>query len=159
MDWMMVMFDAATAGTALVAREVGLPGQSTRDAKLEDFMANDPEGFGVTIISMVIVMLALVIIYFVFKAIGPVIDRTKALKAKPHAGEGRPAGVGVAAKGKDDKQVAAAIGLALYQHLQAAREDEVISLTIKEISRRYSPWNDKGYAVMNNQVAWRNGRK
>ena len=87
------------------------------------------------------------------------IDRTKALKAKPHAGEGRPAGIGVTVKGKDDKQVAAAIGLALYQHLQAAREDEVISLTIKEISRRYSPWNDKGYAVMNNQVAWRNGRK
>ena len=76
MDWMMVMFDAATAGTALVARAVGLPGQSARDAKLEDFMANDPEGFGVTIISMVIVMLALVIIYFVFKAIGPVIVRT-----------------------------------------------------------------------------------
>ena len=159
MDWMTVMFDAATAGTALVAQEVGLPGQAARDAKLEDFMANDPEGLGVTIISMVIVMLALVIIYFVFKAIGPVIDKTKALKSKPHAGEGRPAGIGVTAKGKDDKQVAAAIGLALYQHLQAAREDEVISLTLKEISRRNSPWNDKGFGVMNNHVAWRNGRK
>lgn len=125
--------------------------RAAHETKMLDFQQNDPWGIGVTIISMAIVMAALVVIYFVFKAIGPVIDRVMSIRFDRAA---HPVASPVAGKVQEgnDAAIAAAIGLALHQHFQAMREDDVISLTIKEISRRYSPWNDKSFAAMNNQM-------
>lgn len=124
--------------------------ESAQAAKMQDFTENDPWGGGVTIISMTIVLLALMVIYFVFKALGPVIDRATSLKSSRVKVKKRPAAV--APQGGSEAEIAAVIGLALHQHMQAMREDDVVNLTIKEIARRYSPWNDKRHAMTGGQI-------
>lgn len=152
MTWLMVALSIAQSVQAQAARVADSAVKAAHDAKMQDFQANDPYGLGVTLISMVIVLFALVVIFFVFKAIGPAVDRAKLLKERRVQVKHKPAAGGVAQPG-NEAEVAAVIGLALHQYMQAMREDDVISLTIKEISRRYSPWNDKGFAVTNNQIS------
>lgn len=130
--------------------------ESAQAAKMQDFTENDPWGGGVTIISMTIVLLALMVIYFVFKALGPVIDRATSLKSSRVKVKKRPAAV--APQGGSEAEIAVVIGLALHQHMQAMRGDDVVNLTIKEIARCYSPWNDKRHATMGNQIFPRKSR-
>lgn len=154
MNAAMVALGVLASAQTQAATVIDTASKAAHDAKMLDFQQNDPWGFGVTIISMLIVMLALIVIYFVFKAIGPVVDRTQALKLKRQTRKASSAAKVMSTQGSD-AEVAAVIALALHMHLQAMREDDVISLTIKEISRRYSPWNDKGFAAMNNQISLR----
>lgn len=131
--------------------------KAAREAKLLDFQQNDPWGLGVTIISMLIVMFGLVVIYFVFKGIGPLIDWTQA-KGQAKAGSApKHAAKRAAHPVESDDAVAVVVALALHDYEQSMREDDVISLTIQEISRRYSPWNDKSFAVSRNQMPPRKG--
>lgn len=139
------------------AAVVDTASKAARDAKIADFQLNDPWGLGVTIISMLIVMLGLVVIYFVFKGIGPLIDRTLAAKGAKTASASSHAAKRVANPVESGDAVAVVIALALHDFEQSMREDDVISLTIQEISRRYSPWNDKSFAVARNQMPPRRG--
>lgn len=105
------------------------------------FLEHDPNGWGITFIAMGVVMCALLLLSIVFKLTGR-LNRTK-LRVKA------PAGPTVSSR---DEEVAAAIAMALHQHSQEARDEEIVNITIQEISRRYSPWNSKIYGVMNNRL-------
>ncbi len=46
----------------------------------------------------------------------------------------------------------AAISMALYLYFEQIHDEESGILTVKRISRPYSPWSSKIYGVMNNQI-------
>ncbi|PLX07192.1 MAG: hypothetical protein C0594_06455, partial [Marinilabiliales bacterium] len=49
-------------------------------------------------------------------------------------------------------EVSAAISMALYKYLNELHDEETRVLTMKTVSRRYSPWSSKIYSVMSNQL-------
>ena len=49
-------------------------------------------------------------------------------------------------------EVGAAISSALHMYFNEQHDKESGLLTVKKISRRYSPWNSKIYNVMNNRL-------
>ena len=46
----------------------------------------------------------------------------------------------------------AAISMALYLYFEQVHDEESGILTVKRISRPYSPWSSKIYGIMNNQL-------
>ncbi len=108
-------------------------------------MENDPSGFGLTLVAMGVVLLALLCLYLIFHFIGRLSARSMAAGRQDRL-ETHPF------KGADyNGSVAVAIALALHQYAEEAREEEEGYVTIQEVSRRYSPWGAKSFGVMNNQ--------
>lgn len=117
------------------------------------FTEHDPNGLGVTIIAMSVVLLALLILSLIFKSLGPALSRARRLREGSAVGSSGASSSGVKHIGTDaDEAVIAAISLALHEHFEAMRNDDIISLSIQEISRRYSPWGDKREGVQVNQL-------
>lgn len=48
-----------------------------------------------------------------------------------------------------DGDVNAAIAMALYMHFDQIHDDESNIITIKKVTKNYSPWSSKIYGVMN----------
>ncbi len=102
---------------------------------------NDPHGGMITITSMLVVFLALIALYFVFKFTGRTaknLTKRKALKSgklsayKTHEISG---------------EVLAAISAAIHELNQDVHDVESTILTIDEVKRKYSPWNSKIYSL------------
>ncbi|PIE84148.1 MAG: hypothetical protein CSA07_03510 [Bacteroidia bacterium] len=126
------------------------PARALRRAQqAEEFMENDPSGFGLTLVAMGVVLLALLCLYFIFHFIGRLSVRHMAAGKKDRL-ETSPF-----RRGDYDGSVAVAIALALHQYAEEARDEEEGYVTIQEVSRRYSPWSAKSFGVMNNQRARR----
>ncbi len=94
-----------------------------------------------------VVFMALVVLYFVFTLLSKILTRNirKRLKEK---GREIKEGADVSISG----EVSAAISMALYLHFNEQHDEESGLLTIKKISRRYSPWSSKIYGVMYNRL-------
>lgn len=102
---------------------------------------DDPHGGMITITSMLVVFLALIALYFVFKFTGRTaknLTKRKALKSgklsayKTHEVSG---------------EVLAAISAAIYEMEQDVHDMESTILTIDEVKRKYSPWSSKIYGL------------
>ena len=96
----------------------------------EKFLEHDPDGVGITVIAMSVVNMKW------GKSAAPSV--TKEGKRMP-----RP---------KDRDAVVVAISMALHEHAMNLRDEEMVNLTIEQISRRYSPWSSKVYTVLNNRL-------
>lgn len=101
------------------------------------------EGIVVTFVGYIIVFAALLLLYFIFDLLSKVLNsqiRTKLMKqGKLHISD----------KTNDFSvpgEVTAAIGLALYMSTQLHDEESNI-ITIKKVSRVYSPWSSKIYGL------------
>jgi len=111
----------------------------------EQFVKYDPSGVGMAMIAMTVVFTSLALLYLIFKNIGAFFLR-KAKKAS------RPKSQDIL-KTKEDKQeeisgeVSAAIAMALHLYQADLHDDENMVLTIKRISRAYSPWSSKIYTL------------
>ncbi|HOF81622.1 MAG: OadG family protein [Bacteroidales bacterium] len=98
-------------------------------------------GITVAIVGMVIVFAALVILLWVFNSIPKLLKVFVRWKLRK---QGKP---------KDHEimdlegNIAAAIGLALHLHFKKPHDDESGIITIKRISRQYSPWSSKIYST------------
>ncbi|HOY32182.1 MAG TPA: OadG family protein [Bacteroidales bacterium] len=104
----------------------------------------DPIGIGMTVIAMSVVFLSLLVFYIVFKNIAKVytLDLKKRFKRK---------------KGVDHQEVTlaedptselgAAVALALYYYQNELHDYENTMLTIKKVTRTYSPWSSKIYGL------------
>lgn len=107
----------------------------------EQFVAMDPIGFGMTLVAMFVVFSALAVLYIVYKSIGRIFTRSK--KAKP--------AVGVEAKVPSEVEISgelnAAIAMALYLYQSEMHDYENTVLTMKKVSRPYSPWSSKIYTL------------
>ena len=102
----------------------------------------------ITVVGYSVVFLALVMLVFCFqslpKLLGLGIQRSKKIKASKKANS--------EAK-KEEKylsgEVSAAIGMALSLYFKEQHDEESGVLTIKRVSRTYSPWSSKIYGVNN----------
>ena len=100
------------------------------------------DGLIIAVSGYVIVFLALLILYIVFFFIPKIMRiqiRTKMKK------EGKNFDETECITG----EMNAAISAAIYMYINEVHDDEVGELTIKKISKRYSPWSSKIYGTHN----------
>ncbi|MBK9292299.1 MAG: OadG family protein [Bacteroidetes bacterium] len=103
------------------------------------------ESIVVSIVGYLIVFVALLLLYWFFELLSKVLNMRIKDKLKRQ---------GKLAKGEENKDlripgdVIAAIGLALYLSTQL-HDDESNVLTIRKVSRTYSPWSSKIYGLRN----------
>jgi len=109
-----------------------------------DFSAIDSDGLVLVIVGYCIVFMALLLLYLFFRYIIPTILRVIVGKSRSN-------------KGSDSSEtnqivevtgeVNAAISMALYLYLNELHDEESNILTIKRVSKIYSPWSSKIYGV------------
>ena len=109
-----------------------------------DFSAIDSDGLVLVIVGYCIVFMALLLLYLFFRYIIPSILRVKIAKSRFN-------------KGSDPSEtdqrievtgeVNAAISMALYLYYSELHDKESNILTIKRVSKVYSPWSSKIYGV------------
>ena len=103
------------------------------------------ESIPIAIIGYVIVFSVLLLLFFVFTYLAKILEY-QARKRCEKAGRSECA--------ESDEftingEVSAAISLALHLHFNEMHDNETGKLTVKRISKRYTPWNSKIYNVMN----------
>lgn len=112
----------------------------------QKFSEMDPLGTGMTVISMSVVFISLALLYLIFKYISKIyrIDYRKVMvRRKTDQGE-------IEMIEEDlTGEVNAAIAMALYLYRNELHDDENTVLTIKKVSRTYSPWSSKIYGNYN----------
>lgn len=112
----------------------------------EKFLTFDPYGVGMAVIAMSVVFSALIILYLIFKhtkGIYSVNFKELFSKRKEKA---------VVTKTEDmPGEVSAAIAMTINLYSSALHDDEDTVLTIKKVSRTYSPWSSKIYSVYKKQ--------
>ena len=109
-----------------------------------DLSAIDSDGLVLVIVGYCIVFMALLLLYFFFRYIIPSILRVKIGKSRIQKGSD--------SSEKNQRieitgEVNAAISMALYLYLNELHDEESNILTIKRVSKVYSPWSSKIYGV------------
>jgi len=104
------------------------------------------DGFATTIalVGYMVVFIALVLLYFVFYNLPSLlrIDLRKLL-----AGKREKESVLKRQEVKVTGEINAAIGMAIFLYINEMHDKESGVITIKKISRRYSPWSSKIYGL------------
>lgn len=108
----------------------------------EKFVTMDPTGVGMAIIAMAVVFSALAILYMIYKSMGKLFTRS----AKPAKVVNQETVVQTR-KEHISGEVNAAIAMALYMYNNELHDEENTVLTIKKVSRNYSPWSSKIYTL------------
>lgn len=101
------------------------------------------EGLFVTLVGVIIVFAALLIIYLFFQFLPKLINLLYIKKQSKNSE------TPVQQKQQIDAEALAAISAAINLYLSSKHDEESQSITIKMISRRYSPWSSKIYAMNN----------
>lgn len=113
----------------------------------EKFVEMDPYGFGMALIAMSVVFSALILLYIVFKNTKRIysIDLKKLLSRS----SGKEALVEKTSDIEISGEVNAAIATALHLYIGELHDHEETVLTIRKVSRTYSPWSSKIYGLRN----------
>lgn len=130
-----------------VYNEHGNPMQANTPAEgnhsAETFLEYDPIGIGMAIIAMFVVMTALMLSYFVFKY-GSRLYRSDLKKIKADIQKT------VITEEEEDGlsgEVAAAIAMSMHIYVHQMHDLEDTIITIRKISKTYSPWSSKLYML------------
>jgi sodium pump decarboxylase gamma subunit len=101
------------------------------------------EGYTVAIVGYLIVFVALVFLIVVFTALPRLlsIKIKRRLKKEGKATEVTQINV--------EGNVNAAIAMAIHMYVNELHDEESGIITIKKVTKRYSPWSSKIYGVMN----------
>ncbi len=101
-------------------------------------------GLTVSLIGYLVVFIALITLYLVFKNLQKVVEfrfkkeeKTEVVAAK----EGR-------LKMDISGEMNAAIGTAIHLYFNELHDEENFTLTINRVSKRYTPWNSKIYGII-----------
>lgn len=113
----------------------------------EKFGKVDPTGIGMTIIAMTVVFAALAVLYAFFKNVAKLytIDYSRFFVRRQKTTIEKPSENLVEHTG----EVNAAIAMALHLYRNQLHDLENTVLTIRKVSRTYSPWSSKIYGVLN----------
>ena len=103
------------------------------------------EGIPIAVVGYGIVFTALVVLFFVFTYLAKILEY-QARRRCEKAGKVK---CGDIEEFSVDGETTAAISLALHMHFNEAHDNESGKLTMKRVSKRYTPWNSKIYNVMN----------
>ena len=106
-----------------------------------DFSNISGANITIAIVGYVIVFIALVLLYFVYNTIPKLINIKVRRKLKK---EGKCEECGDLHIGGD---VNAAISMALYLYFNEIHDEESDVITIKRISKQYTPWSSKIYST------------
>ncbi len=101
------------------------------------------EGYTVAIVGYLIVFAALVSLIIVFTNIPKLLNISLKRKLKK---EGKSVDISPI---NIEGNVNAAIALAIHMYINELHDEESGIITIKKVTRRYSPWSSKIYGVMN----------
>lgn len=114
-------------------------------AKPDRMKALDPYGWILALTAMSVVFLALILLYFIFKAIGNANIRAGKKRSAASAGTD----VKASAYGEVPGEVYAAIATAmhLYQQDDEGHDEESFVVTLHHTDRTYSPWSSKIYTL------------
>lgn len=104
------------------------------------------EGIVVAVVGYLIVFAALLLLYFVYSMF-PKIFKVKRRKSQHDTGKKTKKQRSADEEDELTTDVSAAISAALYLFLNEAHDDENTAMTIKRVSRTYSPWSSKIYGV------------
>lgn len=108
------------------------------------FLVTFEKGTGVLVlVGYGVVFASLIILYFVFKYILPFFLRLKIYRRA--AREGR--AIDESERHHMSGEVNAAIATALYLHINEQHDYESNVITIRKVSRTYSPWSSKIYSM------------
>jgi len=94
-------------------------------------------------VGYMIVFVALITLYFVFQYIPVILNKMTKRRLKKKGTSEEVVIDDLTISG----EVGAAISTALYLYFNEMHDDEKTVLTIKKISKRYSPWSSKIYSV------------
>lgn len=109
----------------------------------ERILASDPHGFGLAIVAILVVFIALVCIMLLMMLFSAIVRRSTEKKAgKPAVAKGP--SIGAIASGVDG-EVYAAIAAAIYAYEQDLHDEEDTIITIQKVERAWTPWNAKFY--------------
>ncbi len=101
------------------------------------------ENVTIALVGYLIVFSALVLLYFVFNSLPKLINFQARIRLKKK-------GLIEIAKEKDlsiPGPVAAAIAMALHEHMNELHDEEETVMTIKRVAKVYSPWSSKIYGM------------
>lgn len=122
-----------------------------RKPKDEVFREQDPAGLAMAMTAMLVVFVALVALYVIFKNLGLFMQRgakKKASEAVAHTA--KVSGKTAASTSPDediDGETIAAIAVALRRYEDDLHDIESTVLTINKVAKVYSPWNSKIYSM------------
>jgi len=106
---------------------------------MDSIIAGD--GIMIAIVGVIIVFASLTIISLLIRLLKRLASMKKARGEEAASDEGLPVKNGVSG------EVVAAIATALQHHLFELHDDERTIITIKKVSRPYSPWSSKLYGM------------
>lgn len=109
-------------------------------------LAAEAGGYTISVVSIIVVFLALLLLVFIFVAIPKLLElnvRNKLKKAGVHE-ESKEINL------EADVNVAIAMGIHLY--LNELHDEESNIITIQKAQKQYSPWNSKIYGVQNQPI-------
>ena len=109
-----------------------------------DFSAIDSDKLVMVVVGYSIVFIALLLLYLFFRYIIPAILRVKIGKGRLNKGSDSSE---IKQRKEITGEVNAAISMALYLYLNELHDEESNILTIKRVSKVYSPWSSKIYGV------------
>ncbi len=112
-----------------------------------DFAQIDGFSATVALVGYIVVFAALVLLYMVFYKMPSLLKFD--LRGMLHTGRKKPE-VGADTDMRVTGEVNAAIGMALFLYLNEMHDEESGVITIKKISKRYSPWSSKIYGLRQN---------
>jgi len=110
--------------------------------KVENFKIHDAWGIAITIVSMATVFVGLFLLYLIFKQIGRASIKASKRNAQKAAGKAVPVNAG-----EESGDIFAAIATALYELDDDNHDNEQTVLTIRKVTRNYSPWSSKIYGL------------
>lgn len=109
----------------------------------------DNNAWFVTIVGYCVVVFTLLILVVIFNNIHRVQDYLKSRKQKNTTPD-----TPVVKTEATSGDVNAAICTALYLYFTEMHDEEKYVMTVKKVSRTYSPWNSKIYGIMNSIKYW-----
>jgi len=117
---------------------------SNEPSAAQTFIQYDPTGIGMAIIAITVIFIVLILLYIVFNNISKLYSLDMKKKKLIKKGKIEEASV---IKGDTTGEVSAAIAMALHLYSEQLHDEENAVLTIKRVSKNYSPWNSKIYGI------------
>lgn len=112
----------------------------------ERIQESDPHGFGLAIVAICVVFIALICICFIMLGYGALIQKvTEKNENKGKEAKGNAPMAVSDGSSKVDGEVYAAIAAAIYAYEQDLHDEEDTVITIQKVERAWTPWNAKFY--------------
>ena len=129
----------------------GEPYNYHKKKQSEVIAASDPYGVGLTVVAVSVVFIALICVCLIMMGYGSAIRNWNEKRSKKQSAGSRQqaavSGQQAAVGGQQavDGDVYAAIATAIYLYNEELHDDEDMVITIQDVQRAWTPWNDKRF--------------